>query len=67
MKNKKLYIVLGVEKEHKVEVMTVPKMVSNIPLKWTDGMVGVCAVFESKRKAEKYADGKFSIQEVRLS
>lgn len=35
----------------------------DVPLVWSDGMVGVLPVFRTKEDAERYADGKVPVWE----
>ena len=35
----------------------------DVPLVWSDGMVGVVPVFRTKEDAERYADGKVPVWE----
>ena len=41
-----------------------PGRVVTIPLTWAEGMTGAVAVFGSREDAERYAQGRYSIQEA---
>ena len=62
--NTTLYLVCAVQKQQAVE-MKAYGIKQNLPLTWADGMIGVLPVFIDREKAEKYANGNFSIWEVK--
>ena len=55
MKPKKYYISCRLETKRRVLSPVEGVEGWEVAFDWADGQVGVCAVFTSKRKAEKYA------------
>ena len=58
---KTYYAMLGVEKEHEIEILG-----HKLPLflTWADGMYGVMPVFKTKRAAKKYAGDTCKIMKI---
>ncbi len=57
-----MWIVMMVEK--RVEI-TLPGMRNcDVPLQWSEGMIGALPVFDNKDDAERYADGSAVVVEV---
>lgn len=54
----KIYMVMGVSNK---QLVTVGGFNQSLPLIWADGMIGAIPVFSNKKKALKYAGGKFEV------
>ena len=61
MKIKTKYIVMTLEKTHKVDVYGHE---FDLPLIWADRMCGAMPVFDTKKAAQKYAGKKFQISKA---
>jgi len=62
-----LYVVMALKKEHEAVLEVGPdRRHITVPIKmeWADGMVGVLAVFDSKKDAEAYAGDQYKVQIV---
>ena len=58
MKKKKMYLSLMLETNHATNIGV------SMPLVWSDGMIGVLAVFGSKRDAIRYTGSRETIHEL---
>lgn len=58
------YAVARIEKTQQVKIKAIGEdVVQTISLSWADGMIGCMAVFDNKKDALKYANGKSDIAE----
>ena len=64
MKRNEFYMVGALKESMEMEIFG---QLHIVPMDWADGMVGACPVFNNKESAEKYADGRYGVEMVKLS